>query len=290
MSEKPKKKEHKKFRKNSSANKRNSETVKQSSIVILTTNAAGLRYKDSDLKNKVKCVNSSIFTVQETHYTKKGKFEMENYNIFETIRKCKQMGGSMLGIHMDLHPVLVNEYSEEFELMVAEITTGNTKIRIMTGYGPQESWKDKERLPFFEALEKEIARAEFEGRSVIISMDANSKLGKTYIAGDPHEQSKNGKTLSEIIERHALIVINGLTDKCTGLITRERSTVQGVEKSVIDFVIVSSDLGKHIEYMHIDDKRRNVLTKLTKTKKSHTKKVESDHNVIETKINISWNK
>ena len=149
MSEKPKKKEHKKFRKNSSANKRNSETVKQSSIVILTTNAAGLRYKDSDLKNKVKCVNSSIFTVQETHYTKKGKFEMENYNIFETIRKCKQKGGSMLGIHMDLHPVLVNEYSEEFELMVAEITTGNTKIRIMTGYGPQESWKDQERLPFF---------------------------------------------------------------------------------------------------------------------------------------------
>ena len=67
-------------------------------------------------------------------------------------------------------------------------------------------------------------------------------------------------------------------------------TVQGVEQSVIDFVIVSSDLGKHIEYMHIDDKRINVLTKLTKTTKKQTKRVESDHNVIDTKLNIPWNK
>ena len=64
--------------------------------------------------------------------------------------------------------------------------------------------------------------------------------------------------------------------------TRERSTVQDVERSVIDFVIVSGDLGKLIEYMHIDYKRTNVLTKLTKTKNRHTKKVQSDHNIIET--------
>ena len=186
----------------------------------------------------------------------------------------------MLGIHVSLHPVLVNEYSEEFELLVAEIKTGNTNIRIITGYGPQENWEEKERMPFFEALEKEIARAEFEGRSLIISMDANSKLGQSIIPGDPHEQSKNGKILSEIIKRHALIVVNGIQGKCTGLITRERRTVQGVEKSVIDFVIVSRDLEKHIEYMHIDDQRKNVLTKLIKTRKRHTKKVESEHNLI----------
>ena len=154
---------------------------------------------------------------------------------------------------------------------MVEVKTGNTNARIFTGYGPQESWEDRDRLPFFEALEKEIAYAEFEGRSIIISMDANCKLGKTYISEDPHAQSKNGKVLSEIIDRHALIVINGLKDKCSGLITRERSTVQGVEQSVIDFVIISSDLGKHIEYMHIDDKRINVLTKWTKTDKKGRK-------------------
>ena len=98
------------------------------------------------------------------------------------------------------------------------------------------------------------------------------------------------KILSEIIKRHALIVVNGIQGKCTGLITRERTTVQGVEKSVIDFVIVSRDIEKHIEYMHIDDQRKNVLTKLIKTKKRHTKKVESDHNLIGTKLSLPWNK
>ena len=40
----------------------------------------------------------------------------------------------MLGVHVDLQPVLVKEYSDEFELIVVEVITGNTKIRIMTGY------------------------------------------------------------------------------------------------------------------------------------------------------------
>ena len=63
----------------------NNASVKQASVSLLTTNAAGLRYKDSDLKNKVKYFDSAIFTVQETHYAKKGKFVMENYIIFESI-------------------------------------------------------------------------------------------------------------------------------------------------------------------------------------------------------------
>ena len=85
-------------------------SVKQNSINILTTNAAGLKHKASDLKNKVKYLKSSRFSVQETHYAKKGKFCMEKYIIFEAIRKSMVKGGSMLGVHADLNPVLVKEY------------------------------------------------------------------------------------------------------------------------------------------------------------------------------------
>ena len=60
----------------------------------------------------------------------------------------------MLGIHMGLKPVLVAEYSEQFELLVVEIQVANISIRIITGYGPNEIWEDKERLPFYIALEK----------------------------------------------------------------------------------------------------------------------------------------
>ena len=266
-------------------------SVKQNSINILTTNAAGLKHKASDLKNKVKYLKSSLFSVQETHYAKKGKFCMEKYIIFEAIRKSKVKGGSMLGVHADLNPVLVKEYSEEFELIVVEINSGDTHIRVITGYGPQENWDETKRTPFFEALESEIVCAELDGRSVIISMDANSKLGPKYIEQDPHAQSQNGKLLADVMNRHALTVVNGLKEKCVGAITREKCTVEGVERSVIDFVITSSDLVKHIQSMHIDEKRTHVLTKLIKTKKGkikHTKKVESDHNVIETKLNIPW--
>ena len=122
-------------------------------------------------------------------------------------------------------------------------------------------------------------------------MDANSKLGPKYIEQDPNAQSQNGKLLADVMNRHALTVVNGLKEKCVGVITREKCTVEGVERSVIDFVITSSDLVKHIQSMHIDEKRTHVLTKLIKTKKGkikHTKKVESDHNVIETKLNIPW--
>ena len=84
--------------------------------------------------------------------------------------------------------------------------------------------------------------AELEGRSILICMDANSKLGPEYIQGDPHSQSPNGKVLAGIIDRHALFVANGATGKKEGLITREKCTVIGVHKSEIDFVIISRDL------------------------------------------------
>ena len=82
-------------------------------------------------------------------------------------------------------------------------------------------------------------------------------------------------------------MLKGLKNKCNGVITRSRSTCDGSETSVIDFVIASSDQINHIEYIHIDDRREHVLTKLVK-KGSHTKKNESDHNIIETRLNIPW--
>ena len=32
----------------------------------------------------------------------------------------------------------------------------------MKGYGPQETWKDEDKMPFFVALEEEIAKALME--------------------------------------------------------------------------------------------------------------------------------
>ena len=255
---------------------------------MINTNAADMKHKGEDLKDKVKKMDASIFAVQETHFQKKGMFKMDGFHVFEAIRQTKQKGGSMLGIHVDLEPVLVKEYSETFELLVVEISAGRRKLRVITGYGPQENWEDKEKLPFFHALEDEIVKSEFEGREVIIMMDANSKLGNKYIKEDPKPQSKNGKLLAKIVDQHALVVVNGLEGKYKGVITREKHTTEGVEKSVIDFVIISESLANMVEYLEIDDERKEVLTKLIKTNKG-TERKQSDHNLMKTKLNITWN-
>ena len=158
----------------------------------------------------------------------------------------------------------------------------------MSGYGPQETWPEHQRVPFFLALEEEIIKAEFEGKSILIEIDANSKLGCDIIPGDNHAQSENGKILAGMIVRHGLVLGNSM-DVCKGLITRKRTTKTAIEESIIDFVILSDDLRNEIESIIIDDEREHVLTRITKTKKGIVK-VESDHNMIYTHLKIPWNK
>ena len=279
--------------KNTKPNK-NSKTTKQNTqIKLLHLNAAGLKHKTEDLKNKIKYFGSSIISIQETHHRKKGKFKADKFKVFESIRKNKERGGSMLIIHEDLSPILIKEYNESFELLVVEVQTEKKPIRVITGYGPQETWREDERMPFWLALDEEISTAELNGRSVIIQMDANAKLGKSFIRDDPHMISGNGKILAGIVERHAMTVMNGLTKKCYGTITRERITLDSSEKSVIDFMIISNDLSDHIENMHIDEDRINVLTKIVNKRSKGTKGLlevkETDHNTITAELNINWN-
>ena len=127
--------------KTNSKHKHVKKTVKvnEQYMSILSTNACDLKSKAKDLKNKVRYFNSAVFSVQETHFRKKGKFRMKDNIIFESIRKNKEKGGTLLGIQIGLKPVLVKEYNDTFELLVVEVKAANKDIRIITGYGPQEN-------------------------------------------------------------------------------------------------------------------------------------------------------
>ena len=87
---------------------------------MMSTNAAQLKGKLNHFKSEIKRANVCLFTVQETHYASKGKVQLDNFEIFEAIRK-KVKGGTMIGAHKALKPILVEEYSEDFELLVVEI-------------------------------------------------------------------------------------------------------------------------------------------------------------------------
>ena len=45
---------------------------------IFSTNSAGLKSKILNCKNEIKHFDAGIFTIQETHFEKKGKFNMED--------------------------------------------------------------------------------------------------------------------------------------------------------------------------------------------------------------------
>ena len=264
-----------------------SQTV--SHIKVFSTNSAGVKYgKINSLNAEVRNTNANIVTIQETHFSQKGKLHMDpSFVIFEAIRK-KKFGGTMIAIHQDLNPKLIEEYSDDFELLIVEVETKDSAIRVMSGCGPQENWEEEKRILFFLQLEIEIEKAELAGKSILIQMDANSKLGSKHIKNDPHEMSPNGALLSKIIERHNLTVGNG-SEKCEGLITRRRVTRKSIEESVIDFVIFSNDMNKHFIKMHIDEERHHVLKRIRKTKKGPKVK-ESDHNVLISEFNYKVNR
>ena len=101
--------------------------------------------------------------------------------VFEAIRKAKG-GGTLIASHISLNPKLIESYEDEFELLVVDLDLKEKKIRVISGYGPQENWTEDKRRPFFVALETEVEKAKLAGKPFIIKLDANAKLGEnTYL-------------------------------------------------------------------------------------------------------------
>ena len=254
---------------------------------MFSNNCDGLNKKKDSLKVELQRTKSTLFTLQETHLGRKGKIQIDNMVIYEAIRKKEH--GLMIGVHVAHQPVLISEYSDTFEMLVVEIKASNKEIRVINGYGPQENVDVKDRMPFFSTLEEEVVSAQMSNKSILIQMDANSKLGKEVLPKDVHEQTANGAALAGIIQRNALIVVNGLENKIEGLITRRRVTVDGTEESIIDFVTVSADLKVDLEALNIDEEKEYALAKIVKEKKSTAVKY-SDHNVMVTKLKLKLTK
>ena len=107
---------------------------------MLTANAAGMKLKIQSLTSVITKMKVGIFSLQETHFLKKGKLQIQGWQTFESMDP-----GSMIGAHESLNPILIKEYSDELELIVIEITRKDKYIRVITGYGPQEAWKSEEK-------------------------------------------------------------------------------------------------------------------------------------------------
>lgn len=109
-------------------------------------------------------------------------------------------------------------------------------------------------------------------------------MGPTVISNDPHCQSENGRLMMEMLARQNLHLVNA-SGLCKGLITRQRTAAGRVEKSILDYVIVSEELYTQLEEMIIDDERIHVLTKYATTM-GVQRLSESDHNILYAKFKL----
>ena len=81
-----------------------------------------------------------------------------------------------------------------------------------------------------------------------------------------------------IIVRNNLIDCIGTT-LCEGLITRTRNTINGLESSIIDFLIVCEELFYHMDDMKVDDQKKYPIESFTKNG-TGVKVTSSDHNML----------
>ena len=141
-------------------------------------------------------------------------------------------------------------------------------------YGIQESTNIERAKEEMGHLADEIEEMKSEG-DLILCMDANAKIG---LMGE--EPSRNGRMMRVLFEECGIVVINE-TEKCKGVITRQNRTKEQ-EKSAIDFVIASYDIGQNITSMLIDENGDYRL----KSKK------ESDHNtiIVDVKLDLKQQK
>ena len=82
---------------------------------------------------------------------------------------------------------------------------------------------------------------------------------------DPNPQNENGN-------------VNSLSI-CDGLITRQRSTINGEEKAILDLFIVNIKALPYIESMNVDDKGKYRLTNFHGYQ-GKQKITYSDHNIV----------
>ena len=166
----------------------------------------------------------------------------------------------------ELDPVLISQGDDQAEMLVVQVKVGSRNIRIFNAYGPQElDVSPQIKLNFWHNLEKEIISAYEANCEIIIELDANAKVGSNIIFNDPNSQSENGKLMMDMLARQNLYLVNA-SELCKGIITRQRIAAGRLEKSILDYIIVSEEIYGQLEEMLIDEERSHVLTKYASTK------------------------
>ena len=218
--------------------KRNSLKLVSNNFSWVGNNIAGAKSKWASLQRWVRMKSPLILSLQETKFQVLGKHNLPGYIAYEHLRSEKTAGGGIfLAIEKGLSPALVRDGGQNIEAITVDISVKKMQITCVTAYGPQEKEASEKKDMFWQYLEEDAIRANYEGKGFILQGDLNAWLGNKYIAKDLRKQNDNGRHMEDFIVRNHLTVVNGLS-VCKGLFTRKRKTKDTWEKGILDFFVV----------------------------------------------------
>ena len=195
----------------------------QSKLKLVGVNCNGVSSKYASLDHIIADLKPSIICLQETRLRSKGKFKSENtnlYNIYETVRSNRGGGGLATLIKPELGPAWISEGDDEVEILVVQVHIGDSAIRVINAYGPQETDSQEKKAMFWSRLSQEVADCAEEGVACIIQMDGN--LHAKLVPGDPCEINQNGKLFRTFLANNEFLSVLNMSRKCSGTITRSR--------------------------------------------------------------------
>ena len=89
-------------------------------------NCAGLRSKLVTFRKVMTELNPSVFFVQETKLKEQGKIRLNDYTIFEKLRKTRKNGGGLaIECKSELNPIWVREGDSDVETLSIDIFVKN---------------------------------------------------------------------------------------------------------------------------------------------------------------------
>ena len=101
-----------------------------------------------------------------------------------------------------------------------------------------------------ESISDQVDIGKENNQQIIILGDFNAKIGN-YIKNNKEATTKGGRHLIGLVEKENLRTVNGESNKCEGLWSREK----GKEKSVIDYIITTKRDLNTIKIMKIDEEK-----------------------------------
>ena len=126
-------------------------------------------------------------------------------------------------------------------------------VRLILVYGPQEN-DSEDKDSFYHDISVQVEMAYLNGDSIIMVGNLNAKLGYNVIPNDLHPMSNNGEQLFESCNKYNLKMMN-TSEHCKSVFTHIHKCKRTIEKSVLDYAFISSDLEKYFTSTQTDEEK-----------------------------------